>query len=437
MLKKIIAIKNVGRFRNSAASGNPQLLKHTFIMGANGYGKTTVCAVLRSLQTGDAAHVLGRRTLGTTDTPTVELLLDPATTRFDGAAWSVAHPHIAIFDGTFVSENVHSGDVVEIDHKRNLYRMTLVEGVTLAEQDAALAAESRAKTQDITAAARSIQPHVPTGMTVEAFTALPAAADIDAHIAQQEQTIAAIRQSATINARAPLTEIPALALDDGFEALLAKTVDDVAQDAETRLADHLADHGMVAEGGVWIADGMEHATGDTCPFCGQDIQGLPLIAAYRAVFSDRYNALKEEIAGAQVRVHHLLGDGALARLGVLAEQNRGGIDFWAQYCTFDAAPLAVPADLSDAARELGGAALELLEQKARTLLDAIAVTDRFVAALERHRQAQALAANATVAIRAVNSLIAAKKAETAEPICARPKRSLRAERPSKHGTQMP
>jgi len=35
MLKKIIAIKNVGRFRNSAAPGNPQLAKHTFIVRAN------------------------------------------------------------------------------------------------------------------------------------------------------------------------------------------------------------------------------------------------------------------------------------------------------------------------------------------------------------------------------------------------------------------
>lgn len=49
MLKKIISIKSIGRFRNSAASGNSQLAKHTFIAGANGYGKTTLCAVLLSL----------------------------------------------------------------------------------------------------------------------------------------------------------------------------------------------------------------------------------------------------------------------------------------------------------------------------------------------------------------------------------------------------
>ena len=64
MLKKIISIKNVGRFRNSAAPGNRELARHTFIVGANGYGKTTICAVMRSLKTGDASHIVGRKTLG-------------------------------------------------------------------------------------------------------------------------------------------------------------------------------------------------------------------------------------------------------------------------------------------------------------------------------------------------------------------------------------
>jgi recombinational DNA repair ATPase RecF len=95
MLKKIISIKNVGRFRNSAASGNPQLAKHTFIVGANGYGKTTLCAVLRSLQTGDPAHVLGRKTLGASDAPAIELAAGkPASTARRGTRPSRKSPSL-------------------------------------------------------------------------------------------------------------------------------------------------------------------------------------------------------------------------------------------------------------------------------------------------------------------------------------------------------
>jgi wobble nucleotide-excising tRNase len=156
VLKKIISVKNVGRFRNSAAPGNPQLAKHTFILGANGYGKTTLCAVLRSLQTSEPSHILGRKTLGTTDAPAIELLFDTGQIHFTAGAWSATFPTIAIFDGFFVAENVHSGEVVDIDHKRNLYRVIVGEqGVRLATEDSELAAASRAKTGQIS------QPHMP------------------------------------------------------------------------------------------------------------------------------------------------------------------------------------------------------------------------------------------------------------------------------------
>ena len=118
MLRKIISVKNIGRFRNSAAPGNPELARYSLIVGANGFGKSTLCAVLRSLKTGDPALILGRRTLGIQATPSVELLLASGPVRFDGTAWSAAHPDIVVFDGVFVAENVHSGDVVDIDDDR-------------------------------------------------------------------------------------------------------------------------------------------------------------------------------------------------------------------------------------------------------------------------------------------------------------------------------
>lgn len=279
MLKKIISIKNVGRFLNSATSPNPQLGKHTFIAGANGYGKTTICAVLRSLQTGDPAHVLGRKTLGATDAPAIELLLDSGQARFDGAAWNATKPEISIFDGVFVAENVHSGEVVDIEHKRNLYRVIVGDaGVKLAAQDADLAAESRAKTGEISTAGKAVQPHVPAGMKLDAFIALPETPDIAVQIEAQARTVDALRQAGALRARPALSEFAIPALPEDFTGLLARTIDDIAQDAEQQLSAHLAAHGMTASGGNWIADGLGHAD-DTCPFCGQDIRGLPLIAA--------------------------------------------------------------------------------------------------------------------------------------------------------------
>ena len=413
MLKKIISIKNIGRFRNSAAPGNPELARHTLIVGANGFGKTTLCSVLRSLQSGEATHITGRRTLGVEELPTVELLFPGGQKRFDGAAWSAPHPPLAIFDGTFVAENVHSGEVVEIDHRRNLYRIIIgEEGVRLAEEDARLARQSREKTQEITAATRAIQPHIPAGMGLDAFHALPVDPEIDVRIANQERNVEAVRLARQINNRQALSEIRVPRLPDELAALLARSIDDIAQDAETRLAEHLAAHGMEANGGNWIAKGLEHGEGESCPFCGQDIRGLSLVAAYRAIFGDRYKALRREITAMRSQIAEQFGDGTIGRLNIRAEQNDRAVEFWSRYLDFDPTSLTVPNNIADAVRVFGQAAMELLSRKDRAALEPIHPDDAFNAAVATLQAAHAKAQQISDWTRAVNVLIAAKKKET-------------------------
>jgi wobble nucleotide-excising tRNase len=139
VLTRVISIKNVGRFRNSAHTPNPPLAKFTLIYGANGYGKTTLCSVLRSIESGDTAPLVGRKTLGSTTPQEIDLLFADGPKRLRGNAWSDTAPNISVFDGVFIAQNVHSGDVVDIAHKRNLYRVIVGrEGVGLAEEEQAL-----------------------------------------------------------------------------------------------------------------------------------------------------------------------------------------------------------------------------------------------------------------------------------------------------------
>lgn len=413
MIKKIIAIRNVGRFRNSALIPNPELLKHTFIVGANGYGKTTICAVLRSLKTGDPSHVLGRQTLGVTDAPSIELLLPTGVARFEGTAWSSTHPDLTIFDGVFIAENVHSGEVVEIDHRRNLYRVIIgEEGVRLAKEEATLAAQSRDKTGEISTLTRTIQPHIPAGMKLESFLALPADPDIDARITEQERAVEAVRQASQINERPALLEITLPTLPEGFSALLARTIDDIAEDTEARLAEHLATHGMEAEGGNWIAKGLDHAAGGTCPFCGQNIRGLPLISTYRAVFSEHYKALREEISAIRTEITGQFGEGALGHLNTRVEQNKSTVEFWNRYCTFDPATLTFPESVSEAIRALAQAALPLLERKDRAPLEPVQPDQAFTTAEAAYDDAKSVMQTLAERIRTINTLITAKKQAT-------------------------
>lgn len=74
MLKKIVEIKNVGRFAECGCHGDVEFRRQTFLFAENARGKSTLCAILRSLQTGEAAIIEGRRRLGQTAAPEVKVL---------------------------------------------------------------------------------------------------------------------------------------------------------------------------------------------------------------------------------------------------------------------------------------------------------------------------------------------------------------------------
>jgi hypothetical protein len=77
--------------------------QYTQIFGANGYGKTTFCAILRSLGSNDSGLLAGRVRVGSTSPPSVELLFDSRTVKFDKGAWNAVTPEIIIFDGAFIA----------------------------------------------------------------------------------------------------------------------------------------------------------------------------------------------------------------------------------------------------------------------------------------------------------------------------------------------
>lgn len=250
-----------------------------------------------------------------------------ANIRFDGAAWSATRPAFGIFDGVFIGENVHAGEIVDVTQKRNLYRVIVGDaGVRLALEDSELAAESRAKTTEITASTKGLQSHLAVAMKVDDFLALEKVDDIDEQISAQQTNVNAIKQTETLNKRAALSALQIPTLPAGLPEILGRTIDDIARDAESRLEGHLAKHHMTDGGGNWISGGLEYA-GDDCPFCGQDIRGLPLVSAFKAVFSQSYQDLRTEISGLKELLLQQMGDAGLAKLASVAEKNNAASEF--------------------------------------------------------------------------------------------------------------
>jgi len=412
MLRKIISIKNVGRFLNYSASGDVELKRYNLIFAENGRGKTTFCAILRSLQSGEAVHVLGRATLGTPDAPEIKVLLDGGTFIFCRGTWSTTVPDLAIFDSTFVSENIYSGDAVDLEHKRNLYRVIVgKQGVELARQIEDLDAASRAKSTDIREKLAAVQALVPQGLTVEAFLALQEDPTIDAKISEKERELQAVKEVDQIKSRAALSELALPTLPPGFEMLLCKTIEGIAADAERRVAEQIKAHAMHDRGETWLSDGLNYIRDSACPFCGQALDGATaLVGAYKAYFSEAYNNLRAEIAALRQEIENGFGDRQIAGVERLLEQNTVAVEFWSRYCEITAPVLVgVQGTAGEPLRTLRQTTLSLLDRKAATLLERVVPDAAFTAAKAALAEIQTRATTYNQDVRATNATIATKK----------------------------
>ncbi len=409
MLKKFISVRRVGRFINSAYTGVPANLKTTLVLGGNGFGKTTLCSILRSLSTNDPGLVIGRSRLGEANPPDIELLLESGPTTFRNGAWSVSVPEVLIFDGTFIADNVHAGDVVDLEQRRNLYRVIVgKEGVGLALEEERLAGESRTKGSEIKAAEKAVQSHVLAGMKLEEFIKLPADPDIDSKITAQTQTIEAVRSADTLRTRAALAPIRLPELPANLEALLGQTLEGVAADAQKLIADHIARQGMTENGEAWLQEGTEHAENGDCPYCARPLEGLALIEAYRNVFGDAYRKLKADVEQTRNTIEREFGEKATGVLSTLYESNQSGAEFWGKYCKLPT--LTAPDDASEAIAAVHAAALVRLKVKSSAPQEEVVADADFDTAIKRYAAVREVVGQYNTDIASANVEIAAKKA---------------------------
>jgi wobble nucleotide-excising tRNase len=168
---------------------------------------------------------------------------------------------------------------------------------------------------------------------------------------------------------------------------------------------------MGERGDAWLQQGVDHIVEDSCPYCGQSVQALPLIEAYRKVFADAYREMKTAVERTRGSIERDFGDRAAGSLDMFFEANRGAAEFWSRYCRLP--ELASPHAVSKAVSDLGLAALALLAAKAAAPQEAVAPGPDFSAALAQFEAARAAVDGYNVAIAAANSEIDAKKAAVA------------------------
>ncbi|MGJ8657584.1 MAG: AAA family ATPase [Akkermansiaceae bacterium] len=311
MIIKIIEIKNTGKFRNYCATGDTRFSRLNFIYGENGRGKTTLVSLLRSLSDGSSEHLQQRKTLGSTDAQTARILLSSGVSSFNGSSWSTTLASLEIFDPVFVATNVHSGEEVSHDHRKNLHKFAIGErGVELAREIERLDAEKRTTTREIGALKTLIQTHTGFSDPVETLEAIPV---LESEESKQgvrdrmlaiEQDLTTQRATLEISARSIFAEVsfPDLNVSNICQ-LLTHTLDNIEATAEERVTAHISQMNHVAES--WVGKGLTLSIDDNCPFCRQPLANSDIISAYRSYFNAEYRALKNSLLEATNTVFNI------------------------------------------------------------------------------------------------------------------------------------
>ncbi len=364
MLRKIISIRNVGRFLRCSSSGDATLDRFSLVYAENGRGKTTLCAILRSLQSGDPHHIIGRSTLGEGGQPEVRIQLDDGIVTFKDGRWDKTVPELAIFDATFVADNIYAGGVVSLDNRRNLYNVIVgKQGAELAHRIEELDAAVRSQSATIRERRAAVEAVLPDGLSIDEFLALPEIDDIEARVGQAKKNLEAAAESDGISRRAALSQLEVPAIPPDFEELLQRTVADIASDAEHRVREHIEKHSMQERGETWLSEGLGFCTDDSCPFCGQSLEGLDLITAFEGYFGEAYEGFKAEIASARQSIEADFADREIARLETAVQANATASGYWSKFCDVTAPTLPEDIDLTQDIRTLRTSALALLGKK--------------------------------------------------------------------------
>jgi len=336
MIDKFVSIKNIGCFHHCCPTGNVTLRSLNLIFAPNGRGKTTLCAILRSMQTGQPEFIEERATLGADGHPFAQIKVSGALITFTKNAWSAQRIPIAIFDSVFIHENVYAGDYVDSAHRKNLYRVIIGrQGIELAERIDKLDNDIRELNADIKAKKDAVSKTLPSGMSLEAYLAWERVHDIDVQIEKKKNELAklqrALDQAVRIRSKPPLAKVKLPELPADFLTVLGQHLADVAADAEQRVHDHIAAHQMGDQGETWLSQGLGHITDSQCPFCGQPVEANKLIDAYRSYFNAAYAALKDDVAQLSGRVTAAVGNEALKPLQQTLSANLNLMEFWREF----------------------------------------------------------------------------------------------------------
>jgi len=308
-LKRIKKIKSVGLFFDCDFC-DTTFPKTTLIYGLNGYGKSTLSDIFRSLSKNDPNVIISKQTIHHTDSPECEMCFSPDSSSketnvcFKSGGWDNKIENIKIFDSRFVSENVYSDFEITHKHKENISALILGEvGSLIAKDIANIEKDIREARKEEVMIADQIKSNFPRGYngTIDNFIAI--SEDKKDDLKQKPQLQKELKTLTEVETISVLKELKDIQLS--YEAgnvlahvegilLLTPPYGKIDKEAVKKTEEYIEKIGKNGE--QWLLQGLEYHKSKTCPFCTQNTGKVSdIIFAYKNYFSDEYKTFANDI----------------------------------------------------------------------------------------------------------------------------------------------
>ena len=304
-LREVKYVQNIGRFEKCQSVADATFGPCTLVFGENGWGKSTLADLLRSLTTNNPDIVIGRKTLAGGPEQQVVMRFGDQRAVFKDGAWTGIRPRIAVYDSVFVNENVFSGDVVTNEHLKKQYGMVVgKEGVRRVRRIVELDNENRennSQSRVVGAELDGILRAVgPEGMTRKEFLALEAIADVDAKLKAKAKEVQRVSRAKELKGAGEPRVLPVPTETEEFRKSLHSTIEGIAEAAARAVRAHIAKHEEKYRDGTmthesWLESGTAFVDEDECAFCGQPLDDRTLVDSYAEFFSNAYKTLAADV----------------------------------------------------------------------------------------------------------------------------------------------
>lgn len=309
MLKKVLKVRNVGRFETVTSIGRSNFSKLNLIFGENGWGKSTLADILRSLDQNRPEILIGRKTLARSGDQEVRLLVGTNHGQheviFNGHEWTGTTPSITIFDQQFINENMHSGEVVTHDHLKHQYGLVIGDdGTKIVQNIQQKEIEERSAKESLQQSELELKSILTNlnlpNMNVDDFAKLDPLKNPEAAISNKQVELKRACDSQAIMVATLPNPLPLPTESEEFESILFRSLETVTKEVRRRLQKHIEDHHIedsdqtISHEG-WLQQGLTFLADDNCPFCGQHLKDRELVDLYSEYFSTEFAELANRV----------------------------------------------------------------------------------------------------------------------------------------------